>query len=269
MKINNYRSLIKTISLALIPLLLFWLTAGLPAKLFAQDESPSETKNLIDKDIVRESLKKRLEKSVDEEGKETPKNPVELYAYFGKITNNDQENSQFIVKSDFSGEHQIKYSDQTALVLTPKKGSSKKIKAVDIEENWFALAMGSIDNDKKMQALRVVFYQENPLERPKRKIIFGKISEFDKKTINLKNGQVAQFDLDKKILVSISGLKKATLEDINVDDKAVAIARDLDEDQPRITAIFVWPGTSSPEAEENQVNATPSAEATASGKNSQ
>jgi len=59
--------------------------------------------------------------------------------------------------------------------------------------------------------------------------------------------------ISAKTQLTITGVTKPEIADITVDDKAVAIFEE-DEEELTLKALVVWPGTASPEAADNQVN---------------
>lgn len=175
-----------------------------------------------------------------------------MYAYVGKIT--AYEEKVLSLKQDDQEKKAI-ITEETTLVF-----ETKNIESEDIETEWFAIAMGKIDENSLLQAQRIVFSEESPLSQIERQVVFGKIAEIDNKKILLKDGQELEFNFEKNTSLKISGVEKPELADINVEDKAVAVLEKDEDEEYILKALFVWPGAASPESEENQVNATESAE---------
>ena len=208
-------------------------------------------------DEVKESIKERLEDSIDEKiekvkGVLEETNREEFYAYVGKIAS--QEEQVLTLKQD-DQEKKIMITEETTLVF-----GKENIESEDIETEWFALAMGKVDENGLLQAQRIVFSEESPLSQIERQVVFGKIAEIDNKKILLKDGEELEFNFEENTNLKISGVEKPELTDVNVEDKAVAVLEKDKDGEYILKALFVWPGTASPESEENQVNATESAE---------
>jgi len=197
-------------------------------------------------DEVKESIKDRLEDSIDEKiekvkGVLEETNREELYAYVGKIT--AYEEKVLSLKQD-DQEKKAVITEETTLVF-----EKENIESEDIETEWFAIAMGKIDENSLLQAQRIVFSEESPLSQIERQVVFGKIAEIDNKKIILKDGQELEFNFEKNTSLEISGVEKPELADINVEDKAVAVLEKDEDDEYILKALFVWPGAASPESE--------------------
>ena len=208
-------------------------------------------------DEVKESIKERLENSIDEKiekvkGVLEETDSDKFYAYLGKITAYEEE---VLTLKQNDQEKKIVIAGETTLVF-----EKKNIESGDIETEWFALTMGKVDENGLLQAQRIVFSEESPLSQIERQIVFGKIAEIDNKKITLKNHEEVELTFGKNTELKISGVDKPELADINVEDKAVAVLRKDKDGEYILKALFVWPGAASPESEENQVNATQSAE---------
>lgn len=209
----------------------------------------------IDNNAVTDSLKKRLEDSSLDEKLEKVKgvldDPNKFYAYIGQVSALD-ENSLNLKRNEV--EKKAVFHKETTMLF-----EKKNIKAEEIETGWYAMAMGKVDKDQVLTAQRIVFSEESPLVQIERKVVFGKIVEIDDKKITLKDGEEFKFNFEKSSTLKISGVDKPELTNVNVEDKAVAILR-KEEEEYTLKALFVWPGTGSPESFKNQVNATESAQ---------
>ncbi|OGD62540.1 hypothetical protein A2160_05840 [Candidatus Beckwithbacteria bacterium RBG_13_42_9] len=252
-------------------LIFFSLLAGviLLAIPVAQAQDKASDSANIDQETVKESVKQRLENSLDEKLQKVQNvladtDPNTLFAYVGQVTNFDQKTTLTIKRAD--KQKTINFDTNTTLLLTDKAGRSKEIKADKINTDYYLLAMGKADQNGMMQAQRIVFYEESPLSTVERRVVFGKISEIDNKKIVLKNHSDLSLTLDKKTKLVISGVKEPDATNLAVGDKAVVVLQ-KSENTEILKAIFVWPGSSNPEATDNQINASASAQpATESGK---
>jgi len=253
----------------LLPLLvLFFISAGivLPAISWVEAQEKPTGSATVDQEEVKQSVKKRLEDSLNEKLEKVKgvlSNSDKWYAYVGEVVESDGQNTLKLKRQD--KQKTINLKAQTTLVLTLKTGQTKTVTAEKIVTGWFALAMGKVDEQGVLQAQRIVFYEESPLSPVERKVVFGKISEIDNKKIVLKNHEELSLTLDKKTKLVVSGVKAPEVTDIAVGDKAIVVVQKNNQ-ETLLKAIFVWPGSANPEAKDNQINATPSATASPSGK---
>jgi len=237
------------------------LIIAMPIKISsAQTASPSAE---LDSDLVKEKLKERLEKTLAE-------NPIpkrtRWYGLFGTITAKTGEDTLSLTKSDSSTATIILTSD-TELSFYKSGSPTKKIKMADIQQDWFAIAMGTEMSDNLTLTASRISFSPAQAAMPKRNIVYGKVTEIDDKTINLANGKVTTAKFPKKYTLVIKGVTKPKLEDINIDDKAIAIVEDLieaDTVTQNIKSIYVIPSKTNPKSEANQIkeaskSATPSA----------
>ena len=253
------KNLLKTYRWLFLLLFLGIFYAGIPWFALAQEEASESSQ--IDQETVRDNLKKRLEDSLTdklEKVKGVLQEDTKFYAYVGEVTKIED---QILALKRQDQEKKVAFDEDTTLVFSPKKDKSKNIDSKEIESGWQAIAMGKVDQDKVLQAQRIVFSEESPIIEIERKVIFGKIAEIDNQKITLKNHEELSLTVDKKTKLAISGVKEPELTDVNVDDKAVVVLQkdDPDEETYTLKALFVWPGSASPEAKDNQVNATDSA----------
>lgn len=232
---------------------------------WAQTKDATSAAAPVNAEDVKQSVKKRLENSVDEKLEKVKgvlEDTKKLYAFVGEVTAINE--NQLDLKRD-DKKKQISFDKDTVLVFTGKDGKSKTLKSSEIKTGWFALSMGRIDENGTLLAQRIVFYDESPLTKSEFKVVFGKVKEIDNQKLVLKNHEELSLVVDKKTKLKISGVSEPQLADIAVDDKAVAILRKSATDKDYLfKAIFVWPGTTNPESKDNQINATESAAPAAS-----
>ena len=115
---------------------------------------------------------------------------------------------------------------------------------------------------------RILILDEALAPAVKRDIIAGKVIEIDESQVTIqKNGDTANLGVGKKTKLKINGIKKPTVEDIQVNDYLTAIVAIGEKDEPGdVKAVLVIPGKTNPQAEENEVtegeieSATPAAE---------
>ncbi len=235
--------------------------------------SPSSSPSgQIDADLVKEKLKERLEKTLAENP--IPKR-VRWYGMFGIITAKTGEDTLSLTKIDNSTAT-IVVTPETSLNFYKSGAPTRKIKMADIQQDWFAIAMGTeMAENQTLTAARVTF-SAKPAPMPKRTIVFGKVTEIDDSNITLTNGKTSTITIPKKYSITISGVSKAEINDVNINDKAVAIVEEL-ADGNNITnslkSLYVIPSSNNPKAAGNQIKeatsagqATPSASVKASPK---
>lgn len=232
----------------------FLVFVGLVPQVLAQEKTATGTAAPVEESAVKDSVKKRLEDSLNEKLEKVKgvlQEPGKFYGYFGqaKAVSSDS----FTVTRD-NQERTVLIDADTELLFTPKTGSRKTIKSEEITEDWYVLAMGEADSAEKLQAQRIVFYEESPIPAQTRQVVFGKVAEIEAKKLVLKNHEEKTFIIANATQLAISGVTKPEIADVTVDDKAVAIF-EKDEEELTLKALFVWPGTANPDAADNQVNA--------------
>jgi hypothetical protein len=237
----------------LLCLLVLVFGVGLTPRALAQ-QSATKAAEPIGEEEVKDSVKKRLEGSLNEKLEKVKgvlQEPGKLYGYFGQV--GAVQADQFTVKRN-DQERTVLINSKTELLFTPATGSRETIKAEEITKDWYVLAMGETDNSGQLVAQRVAFYETSPLPAQTRKVVFGKVTEIEAKKLILKNHDERTLTITNDTQLTISGVVKPDIADVTVDDKAVAI---FEEDTKELTlkALFVWPGTANPEAADNQVNA--------------
>lgn len=251
MKMNKSKT-----SIILIVIAVFSNVMGLyflPKSSLAQNETTIEEKS--NSEEVKESLKKRLEGSVDEKlerVKGVLQDPNKLFAFVGQVEKTEANNLTITRNGQ---EKKVEINKDTELVL-----DRKTITAEEIETSLYAIAMGKVDDNDVLQAQRIVFSKESPVTKIERQVVFGKVAEVDNQKMTLKDHETLELVFEKKTQLVISGVDKPELADINVGDKAVAILGKNEKNEDELRALFIWPGAANPEAEANQINATESAE---------
>lgn len=245
--------------LLVIGLLLSQLVLPANAQSTTEEATPS---SVISPQEVKEKIKQRLQ-DVVEEKMENVKGVIEkrlqskAFAYVGSLKS---INDDFLIVETKEGEKKAKVASDSAIIFVKQGASKKNIKLKEAEIGQFTIAMGFMDKEEIINAKRVIF---SPMPTVvKRKVIFGKVTEIDVNKLQVKsNGEEVRFSIDSSTDFKIKGLNKPKVADIQIEDKVVAIL-DLDkEDKVKsCKAIFIIPGKYSPGAEENAINATPSAQ---------
>jgi len=235
--------------------------------IFAQSASPSASPLVSaspDPEITA-ILKERVEKTLAE-------NPVpkrsRWYGIFGTITSKTGDDTLSLTKSD-STTATIIVTEDTQLSFYKSGSPTRKIKISDIQQDWFAIAMGTeMADNLTLTASRISF--SSPLaDMPKRTLIHGKVTEIDDTSITLTNGKTSKITIPKKYEIKVQGVNKATIDDININDKAVAVVEDLinaDTVTSSLLSVYIVPSSANPKFAANQINeasgsgvATPSA----------
>jgi len=236
---------IKTIFITLLLMLVI-----IPHVSLAQTASPSAE---TDQDLVKEKLKERLEKTLSENP--IPKR-IRWYGIFGTISAKTGEDTFSLTKND-SSTATIVVNDDTQLSFFKSGVPTRKIKAGDIQQDWFAIAMGTEMADNQTLTASRISFSVPQAKMPKREIIYGKVTEIDEDSVTLSNGKITNITFPKKYILSVQGVEKPAIEDINIDDKAVAIVEELadgDEINLSIKNIYVVPSNNNPKAASNQIN---------------
>jgi len=234
------------INISLIVATLLLLTNNL---VIAQTASPSAEN---DQELVKEKLKERLEKTLSENP--APKR-LRWYSIFGTITAKTGEDTFSITKSD-SSTATIVVNTDTQLSFYKSGLPTRKIKASDIQQDWFAIAMGTEMADNQTLTANRISFSAPTAAMPKRDIIYGKVTEIDENSITLENSKTTNIIFPKKYMLQIKGVEEPEVEDINIDDRAVAIVEEIingDKVSLNIKSIYVVPSNNNPKAASNQI----------------
>lgn len=219
------------------------------------------TPSAISQEEVKEKIKQRLESAVEEKIDKVRDTLLssKAFAYVGLLKSVDDDDLLTIETSQ--GEKKAKVASDSAIIFVQPGKSKKNIELKEAEIDHFTIAMGFMDRDEIIDAKRVVF-SPTPTSVTKRKVVHGKVTEIDVNKLRVKtNGEEIRFSIDSSTDLKIKGLNKPKVADIQIEDKAIAILQlDKEDKIESCKAIFVIPGKYSPEAEENAINATPSAQ---------
>ncbi len=273
MKINKNNQ--KLISLTIMVMMTVMSILFRVQFLYAQDENSSSNK--IDKEIIKQKLKERLDniKEGEIDVVETITSNNKLYTYFGEI--NSATESAIIVNNIDDTTSKINVSNDTNLYITGKNNKKITIEFADIEKGWFAIAIGKFTDDKVLEAQDISFFPTYT-RRDERIVISGKITEIEDDFMNIKNDSEYIISIPKKISIKIEGVDNATIKDLIVEDHAIAVISSKDnpintndknkrEDPDYdLKAIYILPSINNPIANEDINEATDTAIATDSAK---
>lgn len=246
--------------LALLLITIFITILTLPIK--AQEATDSA--NDIE---IKEKLKERLEKALSQ----NPQTQEKWQAIFGKVTN-AYEDSITIEQDNFQ-KATVNLNQDTDLSFYKTGSATKNITPKDIQTDWFAIAMGTNTNeDGTLLAKRISFSITENIE-DERVLVFGKVKEIDENSLTLINGEekIITIPSSTKYIFVIDGVKNPEIDDIDVNDKAVAVVVKSYDTKDNLVltlkSMYVSPSISSPNAVDNQVTeATASSEASKSGE---
>lgn len=247
----------------LILIIAFFFLITIPS--FAQDED-EETNS----EEVKEKIKERLEKTAtdsaeadeeEDEDEDEDKPKEEYFAWVGTLMEVDDD---ILFIDTVEGEKEAEVDKKTTILQSEKGKSRKEVDVEDLEEGNFVIAMGTLDDEDKIDALRVLSSPPEE-EEEERGIVFGKVSEIEEEKITLNNGEETNLPIDEDdTKLTIKGVSKSKFVDIQIEDKLYAVViLDDDGDVDETISIYVIPGKYSPENENNKLDeedeATPSA----------
>lgn len=251
----------------------------IPISVSAQDEQNSDDQVAtedIKKEAITQKLKERLDEVVQgekniESSPSAIKQPQSKYsAYFGTIK--EATNSTLLIETEDGNSNKVTLSTKTKINLYTQGKGNKQIDLEEIETGLFAIAMGTLDNNKVINALRITLSQPEE-DKIEKKVLFGKITEIDQETITISDTTI---DIPKKYSIQIQGVEEPEIDDISINDKSVAIIeieKSTDKNNKETTsntllAIYISPSMKNPLAETNQIieEATSAAESTPSAK---
>lgn len=223
---------------------------------------PTSAEETVSEEEVKEKIKERLEKVVDE-GLDKVKGIIEeekakkIYAYAGKIKSINNHN--LTIETIF-GNKQVEVATQAAILkIGPKKGRTT-IEFEDLEIDQFTISMGPRGEKEVLMGKRLIVISEPSLAL-ERKVLTGKVIEIDDKKVTFQiNGESETIVISSKTDLKIVGIEDPAIEDIQIGDQIISIVT-LDEDDQidLVKAVLVRPGEANPAAVENEIEATPSA----------
>ncbi|NMC35941.1 hypothetical protein GYA49_02750 [Candidatus Beckwithbacteria bacterium] len=254
--------------------LLFILLIALMIALFkpqlslAQENTSTKSGDIENQEVL-DKIKERIEENItgtSNSHSATDSATPTWYGSFGTVTTTG--NNKIVVQNQAAQNTEILFDQNVELVLFKSGVGRSEITADDIETGWFAIAMGkTITNNKNLLAQRITFTQD--FETPaKSQVVAGKITEIDEEAMTISNGKTYALEIPEEYNLKIKGVDRPNLEDISIDDRAVAIATVADSEDKEgektytLRAVYIIPSLSNPLAEENQVEN----EATASAK---
>lgn len=223
---------------------------------FAQESSPSA----ILEEQVKEKIQERLEQVANQD-LEKIKGVIEkkmgkIYAYSGLIK--EVKDAALKIETSF-GSKEVKVASQAAILKVSPGKAKSEVKLEDLEVDDFVIAIGPMDSNQVITGKRLIITDTAPASQ-KRKLLFGKVTEIDGQKITFKNSQQQSITVDSKTKLKINGLEKPVVEDIQIGDLIrVIVTLDKSDKIDEIKVVMVIPGEASPAAEENEVEATPSA----------
>lgn len=256
LKVNKLFPLLPLIIILI--LLITVILTFITSPLLAQEATPSA----VSEDDVEEKIKESWNKFLDEDLDKIKGVAEEIkkrntYAYSGIVKEINDRTLK--IETDF-GEKQTKVASPAAIVNVVPGKLKDEVEFDFLEIDQFVICMGYLEADQTLDARRVVISPE-PTPTDSRKILTGKVEEIDNNKLEFTdNGDGKFITLSKNTELKIIGLEKPTTEDIQIGDKLRAIVS-LDEEGEvdTIKAVLIMPGEASPVAEENEIEATPSA----------
>jgi hypothetical protein len=240
-------------------LIIFCLCLFLAKPLSAQEATDSAVS-----DEVKQKIKQKLEEVVDktlENVKGVIKENVsqKIYGYTGNVI--DINDSVLTLKSGVV-EKKVEIASEAAILKVITGEGRSSIKADEIEENDFVLAMGNMKEENLLLGRRLII-SEQPAPAPLRKVLSGKVQEIDGSRLTFSTDEdEQQIEVGKNTVLKVNGLEDPDVEDIIIGDLIYVIAQyDEDNKLDRIKSVLVMPGKANPAAEENEMEeTTPSAE---------
>lgn len=210
------------------------------------------------KDKIKEKLEEVVEKGLDKvKGLVTEEVENRLFAWVGIISEINDDNLSIETNSGLK-EAQIA-SNAAMFKVNPGKPRTAITKN-DLTKDLYIIAMGP-KTDEQILAKRILTMDKAP-QVVKRILIAGKVKEIDDPKVTFQtNGDTWIVSISNEIKFNILGIKKPTIEDIQVGDliKAVVV---LDNDKIKATkVVLVIPGNTSPQSSltPQEEEATPSA----------
>ena len=229
------------IFLLILALLLFLFK---PEFILAQEKTDVTNSAQVDKKEVLNSIKKRIEDGVARAKTATESSKPRWYGYFGTVTEIGEKT--ITVKTSLNENKKILFEDPIELSLFKTGRGKTTINPDAITKGWFAIAMGnSITNNQSLLAKRITF-TESAEEPIKRQVISGKIVEIDESTIKIINGKNYSITIPDDYTLKIKGVSKPKIENVTIEDKAVAVitVEQLDKDPIyTLKSIYVLPKT--------------------------
>ena len=211
--------------------------------ILAQEATPL----IITEEQVKEKIQERLEQGVKAN---------KTYAYSGLIK--EVKDAALKIETSF-GSKEVKVASQAAILKVSPDKAKSEVKLEDLEVDDFVIAIGPMDSNQVITGKRLIITDTAPASQ-KRKLLFGKVTEIDGQKITFKNSQQQSITVDSKTKLKINGLEKPVVEDIQIGDLIrVIVTLDKSDKIDKIKVVMVIPGEASPAAEENEVEATPSA----------
>lgn len=213
------------------------------------------TNSAVSEDEVKEKIKERLEETVREglekiKGVITQEKENQLYAWVGTITIVNKDKLQIQTKTDLC---ETQVASNAAIYFLPTAKGKQTIKAGDIKKGQFVIAMGPKIEDKLILGKRILTMDEAPENGAARDLKTGKVNEIDEKTVTIKkNGDSFKISLDDDVNIQVNGIKKPTVEDIQIDDQLTAlVVLDKEGNIESVKSVLVVPGKTNPQAVEN------------------
>ena len=245
------------------------VTFSASTQVFGQDTDEEVEEETIDIDdqIIKDKVQERLNEAVlgDDAADDDEGSTLNWYSAFGTVSN--ITNSSLDVSDADQTKYTVNFTKDTDLSFLSEKNVAKSIDPDEIEEEWFAIAMGPYEPDDQstISALRISF-SENPPISVERKILLGKVGEIDSQAMTLINGDTIDITIPNLINLVIKGLNSSELNDVNPDDKAVVVVEisqveSEEEAEVQITytlkALFVVPGINNSLTEDDSTDSSP------------
>ena len=149
---------------------------------FAQNSTTKSAET--DKEEIQNSIREKVQEKI----KNIESNPK---AYFGVVT--DISDTTIQLKGESDEILLVSVDTQTTKFIQVNQ-ASKAIKYSDLAIGDYLIAMGFKNGNEVLEAKRILVTQ--PLEKPQRDIIFGKIESINKKTIVIKSFQGTEYNLE-------------------------------------------------------------------------
>ena len=220
-------------------------------RVYAQSSTPTPEATSAAVNDIRAKVKEIVQEKLDQAQK------GQKMAFVGTIS---EINGLNLTLQTNEGDKQLNVATDAAII---GKGG-KRIKAEDLKNGLFAIAMGYLEENDVLGVRRLVM-SEKPKASAK-KVAFGKVTDISKeeKVLTVKNekkGIIYTIEVNDKTTLTkkVDGkIQKVKLEVVETGDYLIAIGTPTENEHKLITAkiIHVIPGLSKPET---TVTSTPSA----------
>jgi len=189
--------------------------------------SPSATPTDEKVQEVREAVKEKVLEKIQE-----IKDKIEKKGYVGILK---EMTDSTLTLETLTGEKMVQIASQAAIIGT----SRKEIKAKDLEIDQKIICMGTLDENKILQAKRIVVVPTPTKTPPKRQAFAGRISQIDSKTKTVTLAHLRK--LTQQYIVKVdknTNLLEGKFEDLKVDNILVVVSSQEKESETP-TALLI------------------------------